>query len=160
MMEPAERITLVLGHVTRSVMTATRTLLGMAIPSEINAVADAVENSRSMLDWPDNWDGEGSPAYSETTWYRAGIFLLGTAIRLWHDYVVQIATPAVYNGPQGSIDVYWELADRKLLINVPQNPEEPISFYGHVSNSSNEMKGSLRDSDSKLWLMLMMWLMN
>jgi hypothetical protein len=138
----------------------TQRQFGANVPSELNALTDAVESCRDILDWPDDWDGEGSLAYAETTWNRMAALLLDNAARLWHDCQVKIATPVVYNGPQGSIDIYWALSDRKLLINVPPVPEEPISFYGHIANTSNEIKGALNDADTRLWLMLMMWLMN
>ena|SRR5579863_1747211 len=91
------------------------------IPSSLNHVADAIEKSRWMLELEDDWDGEGSPAYSTETWRRAASFLLKNALSLWQDRGARIDAPALHNGPEGSIDIYWETADRKLLINVSAN---------------------------------------
>lgn len=63
--------------------------------------------------------------------------------------------PTIYNGPEGSIDILWETADHRLLINVPKDTGKPASYYGY--NSCGELKGTFETSDINRWLMLMMW---
>src|SRR5579862_643028 len=105
------------------------TVHGEAAPPELNAVTDAIEKSRAILQLKEDWDGEGSPGYTEDTWNRATSFLLANALRLWEEKGIVINAPAVHNGPEGSIDLYWGTSERKLLINLPADSEEPATFY-------------------------------
>ncbi len=104
------------------------TLCGTEVPGELNEVAAAIEKSRSMLDLQDNWDGEGSPGYSEETWTRAARFLLRNAVELWTARSIRADTPAMQKGPEGSIDISWRTANAKLLINVPTEMDEPAAY--------------------------------
>ena len=105
-----------------------------------------------MLALEDDWDGEGSPSYQEETWKRAVTFLLENALSLWNEKGIRIQAPAIHNGPEGSIDLYWETADRKLLINVLADAQEAATFYGY--DSRQEVKGILQLSAQNRWLIL------
>ena len=145
-----------MGHQVVARMQWSDTVLDVAVPPELSAVTDAIEKSRAILQLKDNWDGEGSSGYTEDTWNQAAQFLFENALRLWNERGIAVSAPAIYNGPEGSIDIYWGALDRKLLINIPANSEEPATFYGQDS-SDHEIKGNLRLSDKNEWLM--MWQM-
>lgn len=111
---------------------------------------DAIEESRSILTLEENWDGEGSPGYSEETWKRAVDFLWDNALFLWREYGVKCGAPAIYGGPRGTIDLYWKTETRSLLINVPgksgkegDGGDERITFYGCDKQRNIEVKGYL-----------------
>jgi hypothetical protein len=126
------------------------------LPQELEPIADAIQKSRWMLELEDDWDGEGNPGYSEATWSRAVRFLLRNALSLWQERGVSVSAPAIHNGPEGNIDIYWETSKRSRLINVPAKSDEPASFYGHDAQGK-EVKGTLDLSDTNQWLM--MWQM-
>ena len=108
----------------------------------------------------DDWDEEGSPGYSESTWNRAVKFLLENAVHLWPRYRVWVEAPRILPGPYGSIDLYWRTPKRELLINIPANAEEPASYYGddREEGTENAIRGKKLDTsaDSE-WIFL--WLM-
>jgi hypothetical protein len=128
--------------------TVDNTLLGYEVPSSIQPIMTAVKAARWMLSLKDDWDDEGSPGYAEETWERTGRFLLSNALALWQDGIL-IDAPAVHNGPQGSIDIYWDSPKRTLLINVPAATGENGTFYGRDAQGS-EIRGCLDFSEGGL----------
>jgi hypothetical protein len=136
-----------------SLSHAPKKVCGIVLPQELTYLSKVIEKSRWMLDLRDNWDDEGSPAYTEKTWKRAMTFLLKNAVALWQEKQLLINAPAVHNGPEGSIDIYWETPSKKLLINVPSDDSEPVKFYGYDTRG-NEVKGTLNLSETNQWLIL------
>ena len=128
---------------------------GASIPAELKYIWDAVERSREMLTWEDDWDGEGSPGYADSTWRRAVELIYDGAVNLYDSTRIRIAAPSVLPGPHGSIDIQWQQDQRRLLINVPADPEAPITFYGD-DRGNNTIEGSLADTarfrDILVWL--------
>jgi hypothetical protein len=64
--------------------------------------------------------------------------------------------PNILPAPDGSIDLNWDTDNINLLINIPRDPEVPVSFYGE-HNQKKEIEGSIELSlvDSILipWLL-------
>ena len=137
--------------------------LQRAIPAALAALAAPIVRSRAMLELEDDWDGEGSPGYAETTWRRAVGFLLTNALALYEDHGVAIPAPKVGKGPYGSIDLHWRMPGRHLLMNIPVEAGERGDFYGndgarHQRFGGQEVKGSFDPDEEHVWLM--MWLTN
>src|SRR5712692_8185081 len=93
-------------------------------------IAAAIESSRRILDLPENWDEEGSPAYAEATWGRAAYHAKQTAIEYRKSNGVWVNPPKITPGPDGSIDVRWKTLERSVLINFPAADTEPVQFFG------------------------------
>ena len=108
-----------------------------------------------MLKWSDNWDGEGSPAYAEGTWTRARDFLLANSTRLWQQRHIEAQVPQVLPGPDGSIDIHWQVGTRELLLNVPADQDAPATYYGD-SQMGEVVKGHMVLSRPNEWLLF--WL--
>jgi hypothetical protein len=113
-------------------------------------LVDAIVRSRGMLDWPDNWDGEGSKRYLLATWDRAIHFL-------YDNSEVIAAPPIISPAAEGSIDLHWKLPHATLLINIPEDTSEAATFYGD-NDMDQLVKGNLNTSGDNQWLML--WLMS
>jgi hypothetical protein len=129
------------------------------VPSVINDLRSAIQDSRVLLTLEDNWDDEGSPGYSDSTWHRAESFLIQNAIHLWRRHKMCFDAPKIQPGPSGSLDLHWRTRHRELLINVPANPEEPISYYGDNKDDGtlDAVRGKRLDSSSDAeWIFL--WL--
>lgn len=125
------------------------------LPPNSSELVAAVNSSREMLGWGDNWDGEGSLGYTETVWRQATVFLITNANELWARQHRTIPVPQIEPGPNGSIDLHWQADGKELLINVPDDAGGPATFYG--DNASAEfVKGSLNTSADAQWLL--MWL--
>jgi len=118
-------------------------------------ISAEIERSREILKLEPDWDGEGSPNYSEDTWNRAKDFLWNQAKWFSEQYHRAIGCPRIAPGPDGSIDIHWKTDTAELLINVPTDRSEPLSFYGDTKSGSH-VKGSLKDSDYRqaMWLWL------
>ncbi len=109
-----------------------------------------------MLYWEDDWDGEGSPAYTEATWSRAIKLILDSATRLYSSQRIQVAAPDILPGPDGSIDIQWRHGKRDLLINIATKSDEPATYHGD-GDDANVVKGTLETTAHNDWLLL--WLM-
>ena len=124
-------------------------------PVDIDHVLDAIRESRRILELEDDWDDEGSPGYTESTWKRATDFLLNDSLRLWQEYRIRVEVPRILPGPDGSIDIHWRVNQRELLINIPASEGELASYYGD-DQADGIIKGTLKTSARNQWLM--MWL--
>jgi hypothetical protein len=80
--------------------------------------------------------------YSQETLDRAVAFLRMHVERLWRSYGVRAPIPAIGPGPDGSVDIFWELAPWQLLVNIPANPNALATFYGH-DQRQQKTKGSV-----------------
>ena len=88
-----------------------------------------IESARTLLNLGDNWDGEGSPAYSKHTFERAIAFLRMHVERVW-EAGINAPVPYINPGPHGSIDLHWKERTWELLVNVPAEETRPAVFYG------------------------------
>ncbi|MDQ2830728.1 MAG: hypothetical protein M3Y74_16985 [Chloroflexota bacterium] len=131
------------------------------IPLELGDIQRAIQEAQTILDLQDDWDGEGSAGYAASTLKRASEFVLDNALRLWRSQRLHIPAPVIGPGPDGSIDIHWQLATRTLLVNVPANADKPATFYGSDRTSRdksarNVIEGFLDTSVQHQWLL--MWL--
>lgn len=126
----------------------------------VNSLIQAIQGSRNIMELEDDWDEEGSPGYSESTWNRLVKFLLANALNLWRRHKVCFGAPRILPGPYGSIDLHWRTPRRELLINVPADAKELGSYYGddREEGTENAIRGKKLDtSTDSEWIFL--WLM-
>lgn len=101
-----------------------------------------INESRSLLQLPDDWDEEGSSAIDPKAWERATHLIKWHAALLWARQGMILPTPRILPGPDGSIDIHWRTESRELLLNVPIDAAEPASYYGDDFGSDSR-KGTL-----------------
>jgi hypothetical protein len=98
----------------------------------------AIRDAAWIAELGDDWDGEGSPAVLANTWGRAVYILRNLANRAAEKRLYLPPVQIAPNG-HGSIDLFWTLNDRAVLINVPADlteaPSYSMTFEG-VSQSS------------------------
>lgn len=112
------------------------------------------------LELEPDWDGQGSPPYSSDTWDRAATLLLTGAVDYLGQHHQTIPIPAFDNGPDGSIDIFWDLPDRQVLLNVPAELDSPVRYYGH-SSLGFEIKGTESLARQQRWFPLLLnWLLD
>lgn len=117
----------------------------------LNDLLSAVQKSRSILDLRENWDGEGSPGYTEDTWRRATDLLVSGVRHMWEQYSELVPVPRILPGPDGSIDIHWEVGHRHLLLNIPAGADDRAAYYGqHRADPSKNIKGSFDPSQIEL----------
>jgi hypothetical protein len=107
---------------------------------------EAIERARVILTWPDDWDGEGSPAYQEETLEAAARFLA-------HGHGRGLPEPQVWAGPDGSVDISWHANGLDVLINVPPAGGS-IGFSGEAPGATTQGEYTQEDDPSALfdWL--------
>lgn len=93
-------------------------------------IVEAIAVSKSTLELKNDWDGEESSGYSQTTWDRMQKFLIDHARAMWNQIGISIPAPQILPGPDGSIDMLWKTDDYELLVNIPSDPMSFVSFYG------------------------------
>ena len=117
----------------------------------------AIEISKQILEYEDDWDGEGSLGYSKLTLDKAEKFLTENALTFWKNNTVWVSAPDFCPGPNGSIDLLWKLEDRELLINIPVNENNLVGYYGDNFQNGSIIKGKLNLAEKNEWIL--MWLM-
>ncbi|MHA1381967.1 MAG: hypothetical protein ACTSRG_26650 [Candidatus Helarchaeota archaeon] len=122
-------------------------IIGESVNSKlliIRKLNNEIENSKvRILSLEDNWDGEGSKAYIKETWERAIDFLkqFYHTLLVEHDLLIKI--PDIQPSSEGDIDIHWETEKFELLLGIPENPEEPASYYGD-DYSDNTIEASTK----------------
>src|SRR5438477_6094456 len=85
-------------------------------PAHLAQLRTAIGKAKlKILSLADNWDEDGSVAYDAATFEQAAEFLISNATRLWKLYSSILEVPKILPGPDGSIDIHWEVDDRELL---------------------------------------------
>ncbi len=111
--------------------------------SDINQGLKAeIEQARRILELEDDWDGEGSPGYSEETFNRAVAFLTTYVEGLWESCGMPLPIPRIGPGPDGSIDLHWKQPSWELLVNIPTDPNEAASYSGE-DDEGHQSRGFL-----------------
>ncbi len=126
---------------------------GFALPPLLETFAPMLERSRSLITLGDDWDGEGSPGYHETTWRQAvGIVVASAAVFVEGKPGVVLPVPVIAGGQDGGIDIFWDAGTRHVMITVPQD-DGPVTFHGFdQTNATRDVKGSLDPADSNDWI--------
>jgi hypothetical protein len=125
----------------------------------IQSLEAEIELSKQILDYKDDWDGEGSPAYSMETWQRAVDFLKYYIQAAWQKLRIVLSIPKILPGPDGSIDLHWKTDIYELLVNIPPKDTNFAGFYGDTT-SGDLIKGKISLQKKELRLGLIEWLDN
>ena len=110
-----------------------------------------IRESAYILDLKDNWDGEGSKAYSTETWVAAVEFTINFYKWISKIYSGKFYTPKIYHGPSESIDIVWSKDNFRLFINF-DFMKNSGSFYSDraKSQSTEGQIPSLQNIDFQL----------
>jgi hypothetical protein len=113
-------------------------------------IGSAVRAARVFAELGEDWDGEGSQGYSLNTWKRVKRFVLTHASVSESRFRVTLPVPTINPADQGSLDVFWCLSDRQLLINFPADETAPITYYGQNSQGDNTISGRTAGREHRL----------
>ncbi len=107
---------------------------------------------------PREWDWEGADSYDRRTIERVRDLLKSLALIARDTFGYQLEVPHPAPADEGSIDVFFEGAERNLLINTPQG-DELVTYFGS-DRSGTTLGGSLSRRKSHRDLMaLAAWIM-
>jgi hypothetical protein len=113
-------------------------------------IASAIRAARELAELGDDWDGEGSQGYSLNTWKRVKRFVLRQAALSESLLRATLPVPAINPADQASLDVFWQLSDRQLLVNFPADENAPITYYGQNSAGNNTISGRTTGREHRL----------
>lgn len=108
------------------------------VNAKFTELVEVINNSKYLLDFRENWDGEGSKAYTSQTWIKSVQFLLKFYEWREQNHKDMIRPPKIYQGPEGSIDIYWKSPTFTYLINIPEETNRANYFYKSSSGTSVE----------------------
>ncbi len=137
---------------------------GFSGPPSQNPLAESSGFERKILDaakkltqLPDDWDDNGGTAYSEAHVARVASFVT-SIIECIPLYGRRLALlPQISPGPGTSIDVFWQLPKRELLLNFPSDVSGFVTYSGEALGGERaEIRGSLDANYSNEWLAI--WL--
>jgi hypothetical protein len=128
-------------------------------PPNFAEISAAMEQSRTLLEWEEDWDGDAARRFEPFTWERAREFVLDNTIRLWRTAHAQVPVPQIEPTRRGGINIEWETALRNLLVNIPADGAEPVTFYGTLKNDpdhEHDIEGTVDVVGDNTWLL--MWI--
>lgn len=128
---------------------------GVAGTSASEGAPELERKVRAELPARPNWDGEGSPGYTNQVIERA-VRLFTEMARAAKREHIRIEMPDFGPGPDGSIDLYWDAEGYSILINVPADPRSQPTFYGD-NKGATQIKGTLDETSPGL-ARLVLWL--
>ena len=108
----------------------------LSIGLDYSRYAEAINESKYLLDLPDNFDEEGSKAYEFVTWKKSCAFLLEYAKYCRSKTGLIPPAPSIYHGPDGSIDIHWTETEFRLLINITEG-DGLSTFFGRTPSDQN-----------------------
>jgi hypothetical protein len=121
----------------------------------VNQFQTLLKEADHLLEFEDDWDGNGSPGYSLETLQGAKDFLISIYSRIWSKHQAKPDLPKISPGPDGTIDLHWKTGHRELLINIPVGGKGFAEFYGD-NFEEEQLKGNLDLSVPNEWILL--WL--
>lgn len=69
--------------------------------------------------------------------------LLRLYFRSAHDELgIPLGMPSISAADQRSVDLYWKSPRRRLLVNIPANPQDPPRFYGQTE-AGDKISGTI-----------------
>ncbi len=104
------------------------------------------EAGERLLGLGSDWDGEGSQGYVNVTVERAQQFVLNLFQRVWQDRIHALPLPSLQPGIEGEVDIHFKTPKFELLLSVPRDHGEQVSFYGD-DYAANKIKGTLKDAE-------------
>ena len=94
-----------------------------------DSVTEVIEEASWIL-LPDSSGDESAVQYQQATMDRARDFLLALMREVRHYSGRSAPVPAINPADAGSIDIFWDLEELQLLVNVSADLDEAITFYG------------------------------
>lgn len=110
------------------------------LPAQLQHIAEGLNASRRLVLLPDNWDGEGSKGCEGAVWERATRTLITQALGALSTLDLVVRMPIMMPDCEGGIDILWESPDYALVLNVPDDPAESITFFGNSVSDPDSTK--------------------
>lgn len=108
-----------------------------------------LSRSHFLLRPPETWGDEDEPGITPATWERMRAFVVKQAAASVRLFGRPLPVPTINPADQGSIDVFWQLDGRELLLNFPAEESEPITYYGQTRTATQTTAGRTTVHDER-----------
>lgn len=110
------------------------------LPIELDALRTRLQDSsQHILSLEDNWDEEGSQAFTDQTFLGVADFLVAYSGYIFNEYHKIIDIPYITPSGDGSIDIDWDTDSYCFLVNIAENGED--AEYYSSDQDRQESKG-------------------
>ena len=117
-----------------------------SVPTNLSYVALAIEDSISMLELEEDWDGANGKKIEYKTWSNASTFLLSYSKYILDKFGSIIKSPEINASGNGSIDLVWKTQNARLLVNFkPSGNQVLASCYGDLYDNKQPIKSLIID---------------
>ncbi len=119
-------------------------------------IKNTIIASESLLQLEDDWDEEGAIATNKLTYSRAIELLINYSRHLLTTYNSIISVPEINITKNGSIDLEWRTENYILLINIQNNVDLYVHYYGEDYKGKTIIKGFIEsfliNNDLAFWM--------
>ena len=131
-----------------------RTTTGDLADRGLGVLAEEIARARYLLELPDDWDTDGSPAFHVDTWSRTVGLAEELCGRLADGWSMTPRDVEIMPGANGNLSLEVAYPAATLLFSVPPERGAPIRYYGHSAAAERTKKGLLAPEESLDWLSL------
>ena len=113
----------------------------VSIPAPLIGIVGVINNSKHILEMPEDWDQLGAVKIEEETWNAAANFLVDYSIYILDNFSSIIQAPEINPCADGSIDLVWRTKSARLLLNIkPAGSKIFASYYGDLFGNKQAIK--------------------
>lgn len=113
------------------------------LDEKLHNIYDAIQESKILLKYENDWDEEGAMGCNEIVYDRAINLLIKYSQNVFRYHNVSIDAPEINLGRDGSIDLEWRCGKSILLITILNSVKFDVHFYG--DDNGTILKGTLTD---------------
>lgn len=122
------------------------------LPIELDALKTRLQDtSKNILSLKDNWDEEGSQAFTDQTFSGVADFLVTYSKYIFKKYHKIIDIPYITPSGNGSIDIDWDTDSYCFLVNIAEKGDD-AEYYSSDQNRQ-ESKGRFLVHEFKMNLL-------
>ena len=116
----------------------------ISLPLKLAHISIAIDESKGILELPEDWDGFGAENIVKETWENMANFLANYTIYILNNFSIIIQSPEINPCTNGSIDLVWHTKNARLLINVKKRGSTTYaSYYGDLLNNEQFIKNTI-----------------
>ena len=123
------------------------------VPQALRHIGESIVSSRSQVVDERPMVGDEGHVH-EATWERAVTFILRSAIGFWTTRHLVPPVPMISADFEGGIDIVWRNRNCSLYMNIPEEPANVVTFYGHdQKNPDLRFRGEEDSEGSGEWIL-------
>lgn len=129
----------------------------ISVPSNLRNIANAIEQSKYILELEKGWDEENAMRIDSNLWTKAVKFLCSYAQYISNNFERVLETPEINPCKDGSIDLSWRTTSSRMLINIRQTGKDTLAYYySDLYNNIQPNKGWVKlepiDPSLSIWM--------